>query len=160
MSPSSDHSDVGDLRSPDLPITRSRVPSGGCRPFFRLLLQTQHLHHFDPWATQRFPLGHPRFSTGPPNVFHWATQGFAWATQASELLKCKSRLSPGSSALPFPNTKYNNQVLAPRLRRVATRIKYKTARLKSSKIFAAIASELPKATAKNQSPTPNCNARM
>src|SRR5258707_15734616 len=43
--------------------------------FLQDLLQTKHLSRFDPWVTQRFPLGHPDFSTGSPKVFHRVTQG-------------------------------------------------------------------------------------
>jgi hypothetical protein len=43
--------------------------SPGCRPFWAVLLQTLDFRPFDPWVTQRFPLGHPRFSTGSPKVF-------------------------------------------------------------------------------------------
>jgi hypothetical protein len=46
--------------------------------FFNDLLQTKHLCHFDPWVTQRFPLGHPEISTGSPKVFHRVTQGSNW----------------------------------------------------------------------------------
>src|SRR5258708_25427847 len=42
--------------------------------FLNDLLQTKHFIDFDPWVTQRFPLGHPEFSTGSPKVFHWVTQ--------------------------------------------------------------------------------------
>jgi hypothetical protein len=38
------------------------------------LLQTKHFPDFDPWVTHSFPLGHPEFSTGSPNLFHWVTQ--------------------------------------------------------------------------------------
>src|SRR5258708_29358670 len=44
--------------------------------FLNDLLQTKHFIDFDPWVTQRFPLGHPEFSTGSPKVFHWVTQAF------------------------------------------------------------------------------------
>jgi hypothetical protein len=40
----------------------------GCRSFFEHSLQTVALDDFDAWATQRFPLGHPDFSTGPPKI--------------------------------------------------------------------------------------------
>jgi hypothetical protein len=41
----------------------------GTPAFFQILLQTRDFPNFDPWATQRFPLGHPDFSTGPPKLF-------------------------------------------------------------------------------------------
>jgi hypothetical protein len=37
------------------------------------------------------PLGHPTFSTGPRNVFHWATQTFPQGGPSVSLLPCKHK---------------------------------------------------------------------
>jgi hypothetical protein len=57
-----------------LPILLCRL-SPPCRHFLAVSLQTRQLREFDPWVTQLFPLRHPPFSTGSPNVFHSVTQG-------------------------------------------------------------------------------------
>ena len=55
----------------DRQITRLSPPTPGSET---VSLKTNHLSEIGPWATQRFPLGHPRFSTGPPKVFHRVAQ--------------------------------------------------------------------------------------
>jgi hypothetical protein len=49
-------------------ITRDSGDLVSVPAFSTPLLKTNYFPDFDPWATQRFPLGHPDFSTGPPNV--------------------------------------------------------------------------------------------
>src|SRR6185437_4828511 len=64
-----------------MPLARSpRFLSGGRPPCF---LQLCCKHTTSAKLTQPRPLGHPDFSTGSPNVFHWVTQRFPWATQSS-----------------------------------------------------------------------------
>jgi hypothetical protein len=47
-------------------ITRDHGDLSTPAAFLNVLLQTKELGHFDPWVTQRFPLGHPEISTGSP----------------------------------------------------------------------------------------------
>jgi len=64
--------------SPGSPASPAGCLYGDFRPppaFFNDLLQTKDFTDFDPWVTQRFPLGHPEISTGSPKVFHRVTQG-------------------------------------------------------------------------------------
>ena len=65
--------------SPTAPSVRSKR---GVPAFLQHLLQTKDFTRFDPWVTQRFPLGHPEISTGSPKVFHRVTQ-------ATNLLKSR-----------------------------------------------------------------------
>jgi hypothetical protein len=63
------------------------------------------LGKIDPWATQAFPLGHPRFSTAWPNDFHWATQDKVYCFLTSwrhHMISRGSQILPTSANNPKP----------------------------------------------------------